>query len=234
MKPCVKCGSTIRMPDGRCRPCRIASIKRRASNPVQPRPCIKCGKTERDKYNHCLPCNREGLRKAYAAKKAEHNARAKKAYEARRDYYLEKHREWHKQNPERAKALSAKWNEANPGAMTARGTAWRRNNPEKARAAVSKYRSANPDVGLALNHAYRARQKQAQGKFTSREWKALKASYHGRCVYCGNAATTADHVVPISRGGSNSIENIAPACRPCNSSKNDTSLLAWLVKRVAA
>lgn len=36
---------------------------------------------------------------------------------------------------------------------------------------------------------------------------------------CTHWATTWDHIVPISRGGTNSHDNLQPACRPCNSSK---------------
>ncbi len=42
------------------------------------------------------------------------------------------------------------------------------------------------------------------------------------CVYCGKAgATTVDHVMPQSRGGSRSWENLAACCRACNQRKAD-------------
>lgn len=44
---------------------------------------------------------------------------------------------------------------------------------------------------------------------------------HG-CVYCGEAKPlTADHKVPVARGGINDISNILPACLSCNSDKCD-------------
>ncbi|MCU1496537.1 MAG: hypothetical protein JWM47_490 [Acidimicrobiales bacterium] len=45
-----------------------------------------------------------------------------------------------------------------------------------------------------------------------------------RCQYCGNKAETLDHVVPKSRGGSHSWENVVAACRPCNVDKADRLL----------
>ncbi|WP_328478506.1 HNH endonuclease [Actinoplanes sp. NBC_00393] len=37
------------------------------------------------------------------------------------------------------------------------------------------------------------------------------------CSLCGLiVATTADHVVPLSRGGTNELTNLRPACGPCN------------------
>lgn len=42
------------------------------------------------------------------------------------------------------------------------------------------------------------------------------------CVYCGSKNDlTVDHIVPKSRGGGNSWENLVTACRPCNNTKDD-------------
>ncbi len=47
----------------------------------------------------------------------------------------------------------------------------------------------------------------------------------GLCWYCGDEATTVDHIHPQSRGGDNiRYFNLLPACRRCNSSKNDAPL----------
>jgi 5-methylcytosine-specific restriction endonuclease McrA len=45
-----------------------------------------------------------------------------------------------------------------------------------------------------------------------------------RCQYCGSRAETIDHVVPRSRGGGHSWDNVVAACRPCNLRKADRSL----------
>ncbi|MFM7225907.1 MAG: HNH endonuclease [Actinomycetota bacterium] len=43
----------------------------------------------------------------------------------------------------------------------------------------------------------------------------------GRCQYCGRPAENLDHVVPRSRGGLHSWENVVASCRPCNARKED-------------
>ena len=45
-----------------------------------------------------------------------------------------------------------------------------------------------------------------------------------RCQYCGSAAENIDHVVPRSRGGTHSWDNVVAACRPCNARKEDRLL----------
>lgn len=42
-----------------------------------------------------------------------------------------------------------------------------------------------------------------------------------RCQYCGNAAESLDHVVPRSRGGEHSWDNVVACCRRCNLRKGD-------------
>jgi len=42
-----------------------------------------------------------------------------------------------------------------------------------------------------------------------------------RCQYCGSPAENIDHVVPRSRGGPHSWENVVAACRRCNAAKED-------------
>lgn len=52
------------------------------------------------------------------------------------------------------------------------------------------------------------------------------------CVYCGEITKLSiDHLIPRNRGGLDKGENLVLACRKCNSSKGDTDLLTWYLKR---
>jgi 5-methylcytosine-specific restriction endonuclease McrA len=76
----------------------------------------------------------------------------------------------------------------------------------------------------------RARLAAVGGSYTVAEWDAL-VSRHRRCPAClrpwaeipppagGGPVVTADHIVPIARGGANAIDNIQPLCYSCNSRK---------------
>jgi 5-methylcytosine-specific restriction endonuclease McrA len=49
---------------------------------------------------------------------------------------------------------------------------------------------------------------------------ALLAHHAGACAYCGSRILIEiDHRTPLTRGGSNLIDNILPACRRCNRRK---------------
>ena len=43
------------------------------------------------------------------------------------------------------------------------------------------------------------------------------------CQYCGRPAENVDHIVPRSRGGAHTWDNVVAACRPCNSRKENRS-----------
>jgi 5-methylcytosine-specific restriction endonuclease McrA len=45
------------------------------------------------------------------------------------------------------------------------------------------------------------------------------------CVYCGSKKDlTIDHVIPKSKGGQNTWNNLVTCCSPCNLKKGDKSL----------
>lgn len=51
--------------------------------------------------------------------------------------------------------------------------------------------------------------------------RALFARDGNSCQYCGGLADSIDHVMPRSRGGAHTWDNVAAACRPCNLAKRD-------------
>ena len=51
--------------------------------------------------------------------------------------------------------------------------------------------------------------------------RAVFARDQHRCQYCARPAENLDHVLPRSRGGDHTWENVVAACRPCNARKGD-------------
>jgi len=54
------------------------------------------------------------------------------------------------------------------------------------------------------------------------------------CYYCGQRHLSAqrDHLVPITKEGSDSITNLQAACKKCNSSKGDKTELEYISRRI--
>jgi phage terminase large subunit-like protein len=60
----------------------------------------------------------------------------------------------------------------------------------------------------------------AHNQYTTSEYKANRKQLltgNPTCHWCGGTATTADHLIEVDRGGTNQLDNLVPACNPCNS-----------------
>lgn len=95
-------------------------------------------------------------------------------------------------------------------------------------ASISKKRR---HLQVAADTRRRNARKKANGVFliSNRELKRLN---RGPCFYCGSSKEiTIDHVVAIARGGTDSIGNLVPACKSCNSQKRQLTIMEWRVRK---
>lgn len=79
----------------------------------------------------------------------------------------------------------------------------------------------------------RARRVAASGSdLTEAEWFLILDAW-ARCAYCeaDGVALQRDCVLPISRGGRYTIDNVVPACRSCNASKSNDEVTSWMRRR---
>ena len=83
---------------------------------------------------------------------------------------------------------------------------------------------------------YREKQKQlAEGNkvpengLPSEEWKKVLDYFDNECAYCGerNTELQQELIIPASKGGKCEMGNIIPACRSCNSSKQNKNIYEW-------
>ena len=79
-----------------------------------------------------------------------------------------------------------------------------------------------------------------QRELTAWSWKRLSEHVKNRdgsvCQYCGAYAPDggADHVTPLTQGGTDALDNLVWACKECNSSKGDKTPEEWDAPKTAA
>ena len=76
------------------------------------------------------------------------------------------------------------------------------------------------------------RMERVEHDLSDEQWIALKDAWGG-CAYCGasDQALQRDCVLPVSRGGRYTLDNIVPACRSCNTSKWHDEVTGWLRRK---
>ena len=130
-------------------------------------------------------------------------------------------REWMKRNPEKAREAMRRWRAAHPEKHNAERRRYYARHREELLASSAEYHRNHREVRKASDGRRRVNRSEAGPSFTAGEWLALVEAYQARCAYCGSSGPLqADHRTPLARGGSNSIENILPACGTCNARKH--------------
>ncbi len=165
----------------------------------------------------CLSCGEEKDLSDFPSAKMNRDGKASYC----KACYAERTREWYQHNAEHHRQRSREYRAANPDS----DREYRQQNKEHISARERAHAKANPGANRAKARAYYARKKGGEGTHTAAEWEAVCAYYNYRCLCCGQQKPlTADHVVPLSKGGANTIDNIQPLCKPCNSRKGDKTI----------
>jgi hypothetical protein len=84
------------------------------------------------------------------------------------------------------------------------------------------YCSRHKDIISHLKSRRYAKEKNAIGSHTLSQWVALKNRYGDKCAFCkSESKLTKDHIIPLSKNGTDYIDNIQPLCQSCNSKKSN-------------
>jgi len=189
--------------------------------------------------SRCKDCWNAQSRAERAANLEQYRAREQEYVEANKNHYRELKRAHQKANPEKYKKALLQYRKTHSEEINTKARQRRRQDLEhyreigrKSREKYSdernayqrKYSKANRDKLTLYTNNRRARKLEAEGSHTDKEWQELKAFYKFKCLRCGKQEPeiklTRDHVIPLTQGGSDSIDNIQPLCTRCNSKKN--------------
>ena len=199
------------------------------------KPCTKCGIDQPlsnyspDKrvvkdglQGQCKSCRTVAMKTYRDSNPDITHAIAAACYRRNAEVFKERSRQYDRAHREQRRASSKAWVEANGDRLRAYHREYRRLNPERVRA-------------NERNYDHRKRANTPVSDVTAERWAERVYEFGGRCAYCMAAAPLEmEHITPVSKGGSHTMDNLVPACLPCNRSKKDAPLLVFLLRRKAA
>jgi 5-methylcytosine-specific restriction endonuclease McrA len=133
---------------------------------------------------------------------------------------------WYAENREDQIQKVAQYREANFDKNREWQRTYKERNREEIRSRNSEYRKANRDKDRHRAARRRFRKAEATvGLVTQRDLDRLLSA---PCMACGaTEGQTIEHMIPLARGGSHSIGNLATLCLSCNTSKSDLTWVEW-------
>lgn len=194
-------------------PCKRGHIAIRYVSTTQ---CAICQMLHRDEYRHKHRENERASAKAY--------------YWTNRETVRAKRNAYDKAYPEKKKARFKGWYDRNRDAWLEYKANDRQANPEVYATRWAKWARANPEAVLANGRRRRARKQGAEGHHTVAEIKLLLKRQRYTCAYCPTSLKSGyhvDHIMSLSKGGTNWISNIQLTCKGCNLMKADKDPLIW-------
>jgi 5-methylcytosine-specific restriction endonuclease McrA len=171
-------------------------------------------------------------------RRAAHRVADKKWRDANKERVAEKVRAWGAANPERKLEHTRQWRSRNLEKKQAQVREWRDANrhSEEYRAKATKraldWAKANPEGVRKNTHARRARLKGAEGSHTVAELLAILKLQEWKCAEptCQTSLRKhrhLDHIMPLTRGGTNNADNLQYLCQRCNCRKHNKDPIAW-------
>lgn len=236
LKQCAECG--VDKP-------RVEFSKRKASQDGLQRWCKSC------RRHHYLVHKKQVQsysKKYYKAHKGRAKRRDKKYYKTHKEQVQKRHREYSKkyyaEHKEQERIRGKKYYVEHKEQERIRGKKYREAHPEQIKILECRWRKDNPDKVRLRRMRRRALEKKALGACTEEQLKERIAFWGSVCYLCGATYMAIEHIVPLSRKGTNWPENLAPVCTSCNSRKraklltelkqNTFPLLPQVLKKIAS
>lgn len=139
------------------------------------------------------------------------------------------YRDWARAHRDERRESCRRWRESHMDFERERQKAYYWANRERRLAYNAEWHKKNR-VRVSLRQVTRLHNARSNGgSHTTQEWLKKCGLFAFCCAYCGEKKPLQrDHKIPVSRGGTNDIANILPACKSCNAKKKHRTTAEFL------
>jgi len=249
-KRCTKCGTVkplsefykrTKSRDGHAYKCKACEKAYKAAN-------VEAIAARGKAWNASHKEERAAYDKVYrAANKGKVAARKRAYYAAHREAIAADRKAYYATHKEERLAYAKAYRAAHKEEIAAREKAYAATRKEEIAAYNKVYNAAHREEAAARKKAYNAAHKEEKSAsahnrrvaggvtLTAQVVRDIKARAGGVCCYCGEDFEDGhiDHILPVSRGGTNDPENLVYVCARCNLQKHDKTGEEFLLYRLS-
>lgn len=202
--------------------------------------CVSCRSAKKADHRRHYLSNAESIRATRRQYRVDHHdtviARERKYYATHREERNASSRKYYADNVEEQTAWQRQYYAEHSEELRMWARAYYREHQEHYLDYAAQYRQSHREQMRTWARNRLAREKDADGTHTSEDIEAQYARQRGKCFWRSvNEDCTVslkdgyhvDHVVPLSKGGSNGPENLVLACPTCNLQKHAKHPMEW-------
>jgi len=217
-KNCKKCGRNLPLSEYRFCP----------GGKTRQGACKQCRRDQTNEWRRAFPEKSKASQKAWQLKNREYARAAYKKYKAEHyEEMLEYWKQYARDNSVRVKKNQSAYRKKNRDRLSEQARQYQLDHAKEIRA----YRKS-PEFLLDARIRAAARRRKIRGTVNPEDWPAIRRIYaiaatapRVRCFYCHALVPRklrhVDHVIPISKGGKHTPDNLVIACQFCNGRKHD-------------
>jgi 5-methylcytosine-specific restriction endonuclease McrA len=140
--------------------------------------------------------------------------------------------QWQKEHQEQRRQYNQEWSARNKEHRAEYNRRYAREHPEQMKEHQRRKRQKNQEQARVYALNYLSRRRANEGRISLADVRERYQRQNGQCNWCSvdvGDKFHVDHVIPVSRGGSNLIGNIVITCPSCNMSKgNKLPYTEWI------
>ena len=181
-------------------------------------------------HTTCKVCNKarcKAYREAHKEQVREQERLYRQAHKEQLAAYI---KQWQQENDRTD--YKKQWHQAHKEELNARAHERYLSQQEERRARARRYGKTEQGRLVSKTHKSRrkAQKRASAGSYTAKQLQEQFQRQKGKCYWCKvklGKTWHADHVIPLAKGGSNTIDNIVAACPTCNMRRKDKLPHEW-------